>query len=91
MARRRVVITLPADAYRRLAELAEVEERVVDQQASLLLKRVLTGAGLAGGATYEQESPADDHDASRASERRRECDGTTGNPVPDGGEGGRPS
>ena len=44
MARRRVVITLPTDAYRRLVELAEAEERVVDQQASLLLKRLLIDA-----------------------------------------------
>ena len=91
MARRRVIITLPEDAYRRLAELAEAEERVVDQQASLLLKRLLRGTDLAVGATYEQQSSADDHDASRVSERRHECDGTTGTPVQDGGEGGRPS
>ena len=42
MARRRLVITLTADAYRRLADIAEAEERVVDQQASLMLKRLLT-------------------------------------------------
>ncbi len=88
MARRRVVITLPPDAYRRLAELAEAEERVVDQQASLLLKRLLTCADLAVGATYEQQPPADGQDASRASEGRRECDRKTDIPVPNGGEGG---
>jgi hypothetical protein len=41
MSRKRVLITLPVDAYRRLAEMAEDEERVIDQQASLLLKRLL--------------------------------------------------
>ena len=41
MPRKRVLITLPADAYRRLADLAEQEERVIDQQASLLLKHLL--------------------------------------------------
>jgi hypothetical protein len=41
MTRKRVLITLPADAYRRLVALAEDEERVIDQQASLLLKRLL--------------------------------------------------
>ncbi len=44
MARRRLVITIPSDTYHRLAELAEAEERAVDQQASLLLKRLLTDA-----------------------------------------------
>jgi hypothetical protein len=47
MPRKRVVISLPADAYRRLEELAECEERVIDQQASLLLKRLLTDAATA--------------------------------------------
>lgn len=41
MPRKCVLITLPADAYRRLADLAEQEERVIDQQASLLLKQLL--------------------------------------------------
>jgi hypothetical protein len=41
MLRKRVLITLPVNAYRRLAEMATVEERVIDQQASLLLKRLL--------------------------------------------------
>lgn len=44
MFKRRVLVSLPTDAYRRLAELAESEERVVDQQASLLLKRLLSTA-----------------------------------------------
>ena len=35
MPRKRVLITLPPDAYRRLVELAEQEERVVHQQASV--------------------------------------------------------
>lgn len=42
MPRKRVLITLPVDVYRRLADLAEQEERVIDQQASLLLKRLLS-------------------------------------------------
>ena len=42
--RRRVVVTLPRDAYRLLEQLAEREERAIDQQASFLLRRVLTGA-----------------------------------------------
>ena len=46
MSRKRVLITLPVDAYRRLAEMADAEERVIDQQASLLLKRLLTDAVL---------------------------------------------
>ncbi len=41
MPRKRVLITLPTNAYRRLAAMAENEERVIDQQASLLLKRLL--------------------------------------------------
>ncbi len=45
MHRKRVLLTLPADAYRRLAAMAEDEERVIDQQASLLLKRLLIEAG----------------------------------------------
>jgi len=45
MSRKRVLITLPPDAYRRLVDLADEEERVVDQQASLLLKRLLIGSG----------------------------------------------
>ena len=44
MSRKRVLITLPVDAYRRLAEMADAEERVIDQQASMLLKRLLTDA-----------------------------------------------
>jgi hypothetical protein len=43
MARKRILVTLPSDAHRRLATMAEQEERAVDQQASLLLKRLLTG------------------------------------------------
>ena len=41
MPRKRVLSTLPADGYRRLADLVEQEERVIDQQASLLLKQLL--------------------------------------------------
>jgi hypothetical protein len=81
-----VVITLPPDAFRRLAALAEAEERVVEQQASLLLKRLLAGAGREARATHEPPPPADGQGASRASERRREWDGTTPTALPDGGE-----
>ena len=60
MPRKRVVITLPVDAYRRLAEMAEDEERVIDQQASLLLKRLLVDvphpSGTTPGATEHDES-----------------------------------
>ena len=42
--RRRVIVTLPRDAYRLLEQLAEREERATDQQASYLLRRVLSGA-----------------------------------------------
>ena len=45
MARKHVLITLPLDLYRRLVHLADDEERVVDQQASLLLKRALLDSG----------------------------------------------
>jgi len=41
MPQKRVLITLPPDAYQRLVELAGREERFVDQQASLLVKRLL--------------------------------------------------
>ena len=44
MARKRVLITLPSEEYRRLVDLAEAEERAIDQQASLLLKRLLADA-----------------------------------------------
>ena len=60
MPRKRVVITLPVDAYRRLAEMAEDEERVIDQQASLLLKRLLADvrdpSETTTGATEHDES-----------------------------------
>lgn len=49
MARKRLVITLADDAYRQLVALAEAEERGVDQQASLLLKRLLTPANSSQG------------------------------------------
>ncbi len=43
--RRRLIVTLPGDAYRLLVRLAEREERAVDQQASFLLRRALAAAG----------------------------------------------
>ena len=59
MPRKRVLITLPPDAYRRLAEMADDEERVIDQQASLLLKRLLTAATPSVvGTTRCDEPPA---------------------------------
>ena len=42
VARQRVLITLPIEAYRRLADLAHQDERAIDQQASYLLKELLT-------------------------------------------------
>jgi hypothetical protein len=42
MQRKRVVVTLPRDAYCLLEQLAEREERAIDQQASFLLRRVLS-------------------------------------------------
>jgi hypothetical protein len=60
MARKRVLITLPVDAYRRLAEMAEDEERVIDQQASLLLKRLLISTiPSADGATVYGDPPSE--------------------------------
>jgi hypothetical protein len=44
MPQKRVLITLPPDAYQRLVVLAEQEERFVDQQASLMVKRLLADA-----------------------------------------------
>ena len=41
---RKLVVLLPEAAYRALEELAEREERATDQQASYLLRRVLSGA-----------------------------------------------
>jgi hypothetical protein len=55
MPRRRVVITLPTDAYRHLAEVAEAEERAVDQQASLLLKQLLLGSSREPGPSGMDE------------------------------------
>lgn len=60
--RRRVVITIPSEAYYRLAELAEAEERAVDQQASLLLKRLLVGATATVGHVSAERVDAQ-HDA----------------------------
>ena len=39
---RRFVVSLPSEEYRRLQELAEREERIPEQQAAYLLRRVLT-------------------------------------------------
>jgi len=41
MRRKRIVVTLPAEAYKRLTDLAARDERVIDQQASFLLKHLL--------------------------------------------------
>ena len=38
---RRFVVSLPSDEYRRLRELADREERIVEQQATYLLRRAL--------------------------------------------------
>jgi hypothetical protein len=62
MVRKRLVITLPSDAYQRLAHLAEQEERVIDQQASLLLKRLLTRT--VSVATSVVDGPSDRHQLS---------------------------
>ena len=60
MSRKRVLITLPVDAYRRLAAMAEDEERVIDQQASLLLKRLLIEVSRLddGASEYDDSSSA---------------------------------
>src|SRR3989442_563924 len=42
--RRRLMVTLPSDDFRRLERLAERDERATDQQASFLLRRVLASA-----------------------------------------------
>ena len=41
MRTRRLIVTLPSDAYRVLTAMAQRDERAVDQQASVLLKRAL--------------------------------------------------
>ena len=38
---RRFVVCLPPEEYRRLKELADREERIIEQQASYLLRQVL--------------------------------------------------
>ena len=67
MSRRRVVITIPPDAYHRLVELAEAEERAVDQQASLLLKRVLAGVTGSVAEVSPELDAANQGDADTAS------------------------
>jgi hypothetical protein len=57
MPRKRVLITLPPDAYQRLVELAGREERFVDQQASLMVKRLLVDATIP--ATAESNDTGD--------------------------------
>jgi hypothetical protein len=42
--RRRLMVTLPSDDFRRLERLAERDERATDQQASFLLRRALASA-----------------------------------------------
>lgn len=42
MQARRVVVSLPPDAYRRLERVAREEVRATDQQASYILRRFLT-------------------------------------------------
>ena len=42
MYRRRIVITLPAPDYSRLAEFAAREDRAVESQASYVLRQVLS-------------------------------------------------
>ena len=39
--RKRLLVTLPGDVYQQLVRLAEQEERVIDQQASYLLKQAI--------------------------------------------------
>ena len=54
MARKRIVVTLPADAYKRLTDLAALDERVIDQQASYLLKRLLLDENRAASLSRER-------------------------------------
>ena len=58
MQRRRLLITLPSDAYRLLEQLARREERATDQQASFLLRRTLAEVA-AAGPSADQEAPVD--------------------------------
>ncbi len=44
--KRRVLVQLPADLYRRLETMAAEEERAVDQQAGYLLRRLLRDSAL---------------------------------------------
>ena len=55
MRRRHIVISLPGMDYQRLVQLAEREERAVDQQASFLLRRVLAESDGATAPTAVQE------------------------------------
>jgi hypothetical protein len=43
---RRFVVTLPSEEYKQLRELADREERAVEQQASRLLRHTLQGSAL---------------------------------------------
>lgn len=85
MPRKRVLITLPSEAYRRLVELADEEERVVDQQASLLLKRLLTGLHAPTGALMPADP--DERPAICPAKRHAEPDSKPANPSPESDEG----
>jgi hypothetical protein len=56
MQRRRLIVTLPGEAYRPLEQLAEREERPTERQATLLLQRAIAGAA-DGMLQAGQESP----------------------------------
>jgi hypothetical protein len=53
MPQKRVLITLPPDVYQRLVVLAEREERFVDQQASVMVKRLLEDAITPAEAVFD--------------------------------------
>ncbi len=40
---KRILITLPPEHYRRLAELADADDRTAEQQARFLLRMALSG------------------------------------------------
>jgi hypothetical protein len=44
MRTRRLIVTLPSETYRVLSAVARRDDRAVDQQASVLLKRALAAA-----------------------------------------------
>lgn len=42
-ARKRLLVVLPSDTYRALSDMAAQHERLVEQQAAIILRRALRG------------------------------------------------